>query len=424
MITNKFKAITLDYKHAPVEIRERVSLNEEECKRYLSNAKELLNPSELFVLSTCNRTEIYYNHSKDISEDLIKLLSIQKGIETSLSKEQFVIHPNENDAIERLFRVSLGLESQVIGDLQIINQVKKAYQWTADEELAGPFLHRLLHTIFYSNKRVVQETSFRDGAASVSYASVELIQELSDQLKSPKILVLGLGEMGVDICDTLHSNEANNVTIANRTVSKAKDLAAKLGFNYSGLDNLKKLLQEHDIIVSSISSEKPFITNELIKGLENHSFKYFIDIAVPRNIDPDIEKNAGIVLYNIDEIQNRASKALEQRKRAIPEVEKIARESYSDFEVWSKEFEVSPTIQRFKNALEEIRKEEIQRHLKEIDESNRDLLELITKNITQKIVKLPVLQLKAACKRGEAETLIDVLNNLFSLENQEEEISE
>lgn len=419
METGTFRGLTLNYKHASIEVRERVSLNEEETKLFLSNVKEFLNPSELLVLSTCNRTEIYYTSTSNLDSDLIKLLCIQKGIERTEVKKSFLSLSTTESATQQLFSVSLGLESQVIGDLQIINQVKKAYQWIADLELAGPFLHRLLHTIFYSNKRVVQETSFRDGAASVSYASVELIQELASTLREPRVLVLGLGEMGVDICDNLKNSDLTNITIANRTVSKAKNLAEKTGFTFSGLDNIKELIQSHDIIISSVSKETPIIDIDLVDELEILSFKYFIDIAVPRSIETGIEKRNGVVLYNIDEIQNRASEALEKRKASIPLVESILSESINEFDDWSKEFEVSPTIQRFKNALEEIRKEEISRHLKSLDSNDLEKIELITKNITQKIIKLPVMQLKAACKRGEAETLIDVLNDLFNLEKIE-----
>ena len=416
MITGTFKGLALNYKHASVDVRERVALNEDENKLFLANVKEFLNPSELFVLSTCNRTEIYYSAQKDLDEDIIKLLCIQKGIDRTEIANSFKSLASLDDTTHHLFRVALGLESQVVGDLQIINQVKKAYQWTADLDLAGPFLHRLLHTIFYSNKRVVQETSFRDGAASVSYASVELIQELAATLREPRVLVLGLGEMGIDICDNLKGSDLTNITIANRTIEKAKNLAEKTGFSFSGIDNLNELVQNHDIIISSVSRNTPIIDKELVDALEILSFKYFIDIAVPRSIEKGIEDRNGVVLYNIDEIQSRASEALEKRKEAIPSVEAILKESILEFDDWSKEFEVSPTIQKLKNALEEIRKEEIGRHLKSLSDQDLEKIEMITKNITQKFIKLPVLQLKAACKRGEADTLIDLINDLFNLE--------
>lgn len=419
MVTGIFRGLTLNYKHTAVDIRERVTLSEDESICFLAKAKETLNPSELLILSTCNRTEIYYTSPENLDIEFIKLLSLQKNIDFTLVFSNFISTGNQNETIKHLFRVALGLESQVVGDLQIINQVKKAYQWTADKELAGPLLHRLLHSVFYSNKRVVQETAFRDGAASVSYAAVELINQLASSIKEPKILVLGLGVMGIDICDNLRDSELKNVTIANRTKDKALTLAKKTGFNYSDLDNLPSLISNHDIIISSISANSPIITNELIQQIDLYSHKFFIDVSVPRSIEKNIDNNIGIVLYNIDEIQNRATKALKKRIESIPQVEVIVTESIGEFSDWSREFEVSPTIQKFKNALETIRKEEINRHLKDLDVKDLEKIELITKNITQKIIKLPVLQLKAACKRGDAENLIDVLTDLFKLSQEE-----
>ena len=162
---NNFKSISLSHKDAPVEVRELVSLNETEIKNLLSKVKEYFSISEAMVVSTCNRTEFYYS-GEDKSEDIIKLISIEKGLNlTEKEKSFFQSINNHNEAINQLYRVSMGLESQVVGDIQISNQVKNAYQWSADSEMAGPFLHRLMHAIFYTNKRVIQETSYRDGCS-------------------------------------------------------------------------------------------------------------------------------------------------------------------------------------------------------------------------------------------------------------------
>jgi glutamyl-tRNA reductase len=191
-----FKAITLSYKTAPLQVREAISFDENATKSLLHKVKEMTNVSEALLISTCNRTELYYCSEEDFSETLIKLICIEKNMNFVDYAPYFHIINISEDAIRQLFRVSIGLESQVIGDLQIINQVKNAYQWTADMGLAGTFLHRLLHTIFFTNKKVVQETAFRDGAASVSYATVEMIEELAQQLAQPKVLVIGVGEIG------------------------------------------------------------------------------------------------------------------------------------------------------------------------------------------------------------------------------------
>jgi glutamyl-tRNA reductase len=418
---HNFKAVTLSYKKAPLDIRELISLDEASCKQFLRTLKDFIPASDILVLSTCNRTEVYYTADADYSQEIIKLLGLQKGISPITQYfDYFTIVNTHADAVEHLFAVAMGLEAQVIGDIQISNQVKQAYQWAADNETAGPFLHRLLHTIFFTNKRVVQETSFRDGAASTSYATVELVEELTNDVDNPRILVVGMGEIGADVCRNLKDSALKNVVITNRTQAKAQLLAQECGFEVLPFENLVQGLKDADVVISSIGRSTPFFTAEIIKRLEVLSYKFFIDLSVPRSIEPEVENIPGVLVYNIDTIQNKATAALEQRIASIPKVKEIIAESIEQFNDWSKEMVVSPTIHKLKNALENIRQEEIARHLKKLSPQETKLIDDVTRNIMQKIIKLPVLQLKAACKRGEAETLIDVLNDLFNLENQPE----
>lgn len=188
---DQFKAVSLSHKDAPVEVREAVAFDEALSKRLLEMIGDYADISEGLVISTCNRTEVYYSSDFDQYETIIKLIGIAKGIgDVSKYKRYFSNLCDHGQAVRHLFDVSIGLEAQVVGDLQIINQVKNSYQWAADKGSVGPFLHRLLHTIFFTNKRVVQETAFRDGAASVSYATVELIGELTATHEKPNIHVL------------------------------------------------------------------------------------------------------------------------------------------------------------------------------------------------------------------------------------------
>ena len=419
---HNFKAVTLSHKKAPLAIRELIALDEKSCKQFLQTLKDFIQATDLLVLSTCTRTEVYYTADADYSQDIIKLLGITKGI-ANISQyiDYFTLINGHQDAVQHLFDVSMGLDAQVVGDIQISNQVKQAYQWSADNETAGPFLHRLMHTIFFTNKRVVQETSFRDGAASTSYATVELIEELSADIDNPRILVVGIGEIGADVCRNLQGSVLNNVVISNRTNAKAKLLADECGFEVLPFEDLVQGLKEADVIISSISRDTPFFTTSMIERLDVLTFKFFIDLSVPRSIEAKVEDIPGVLVYNIDSIQNKASAALEQRIAAIPKVKEIIAESIEQFNDWSKEMMVSPTIHKLKNALETIRQEEIARYLKKLGPDETKLVDDITRNIMQKIIKLPVLQLKAACKRGEAETLIDVLNDLFNLEAQPQE---
>ncbi len=198
-MTNQFWAISLSHTNTPLHVRETFALNQEQLKAFSLKIKDLFVISDLLIISTCNRTEIYYTSETELSVEMIKAIAAEKGlIDHTLYLPFFEIHKNI-DAVKRLFNVATGLHSKVVGDLQIANQVKEAYQSTADLDLAGPFLHRLMHTIFYTNKRIAQETSFRDGAASVTYVAVTLAEDLTANIANPKVLFLGLGEIGTDV---------------------------------------------------------------------------------------------------------------------------------------------------------------------------------------------------------------------------------
>ncbi|RIV18801.1 glutamyl-tRNA reductase [Fibrisoma montanum] len=414
-----FKSISLSHKTAPLRVRELIALNEEEAKRLMLRLRDFFGLSDLLVISTCNRTEVYYAFDQDLNTDIVRLLLIEKGLtDTDQYLPYFQLFSAHDDAVRHLFEVCVGLHSQVVGDMQIPNQVKQAYQWSADLDMAGPFLHRLMHTIFFTNKRVAQETSFRDGAASVSYAAVELIEELVGTHQNPNVLVIGLGEIGTDVCKNLADHNLKNITLCNRTYAKAEGMAAEYGFRVANFDNLTDEIRKADVIISSVMRDEPLITPALLHDLNVLTYKYFIDLSVPRSVDAAVEQIPGVLVYNIDHIRNRADEALNQRLAAIPQVEAIITQSLLEFGDWSKEMLVSPTINKLKNALEQIRRDEIARHMKHLTTEESEKIDKITRGIMQKIIKLPVLQLKAACKRGEAETLIDVLNDLFDLERQ------
>lgn len=414
---NKFRAISLSHKSAPVEIREIIALDEASIHSLLVKLKDFFSVSDTLILSTCNRTEIYYAHELDLSSEIIKLIGVEKGINSIIDYiAYFKIYKEDKDAINHLFKVSMGLEAQVVGDMQISNQVKRAYQATSDLDMAGPFLHRLMHTIFFTNKRVVQETAFRDGAASVSYAAVELIQELTSNTFEPRILLIGVGEIGEDVAKNMVHLPNAKVTITNRTFDKAEVLAEEMGFEVIPFENVVEAMQNSDVIISSIMKSDPFITKNLVKEFDIPSYKLFVDLSVPRSIETSIEDIPGVLLYNVDNIRSKASETLENRLAAIPKVEQIIEESIEEFYNWKKEMMVSPTINKFKNVLEQIRLEEMERFLKNADEKEIAVIDKITKSMMQKILKIPVVQLKAACQRDQADQMMELLTDLFDLE--------
>jgi glutamyl-tRNA reductase len=413
---NTFKALILTYKTVPLEIREKVSLHEQGVKQLFKFIREFLTATDALIISTCNRTEIYYSAEKDLSHEILRGLKLVKNSDVPFN--QYFTRLSGKEAVRHLFDVAIGLDAQIVGDLQISGQVKTAYQWSADEDMAGPFLHRLMHTIFFVNKRVVQETSFRDGAASISYAAKELAEDLTQGIREPNVLVLGVGEIGQDVCLNLVDSDLKNVTILNRTSDKAEKLAAKCGFQFGGIEQLEQELKKADVVISSVSVNQPLITQELLSTTGILSHKFFIDLSVPRSVDPAVENIPGIILYNMDDLQERTTAALEKRIASIPDVQAIIGEALAEFSDWSKEMLVSPTIQKLKNALEQIRKEELTRYLKNASPREADKLEELSRSLMQKVLKYPVLQLKAACKRGEAESLSEILHDLFNLEKQ------
>jgi glutamyl-tRNA reductase len=418
----KFRVVSLSHKSAPVHIRELISLDEAAIQRLLLKLKEFFSVSDALILSTCNRTEVYYSHELDLSVELVKLIGMERGLADAISYlDYFEVLNEEKETLSHLFRVSMGLEAQVVGDIQISNQVKRAYQAAADLELAGPFLHRLMHTIFFTNKRVVQETAFRDGAASLSYATIELIESLTQNIFQPRILVIGLGEIGEDVAKNMVHLPTAQIKITNRTQSKAEQIGIPLGFEVIPFEACQAAMEEADVVVCSVRMQEPFITKTLVESFSIPSFKVFIDLSVPRSIETSLEELPGVVLYNVDNIRSKATAALQNRLNAVPSVEVILQESIEEFGNWQKEMVVSPTIQKLKQSLEQIRKEELSRYLKNVDEKEFVLIDKITKSMMQKVLKVPVVQLRAACQRDEAAEMIELITDLFDLEKSKNE---
>jgi glutamyl-tRNA reductase len=418
----KFRVVSLSHRSAPVHIRELISLDDLAIERLLLKLKEFFSVADALVLSTCNRTEVYYSHESDLSVELIKLIGIERGLTNAIGYlDYFQVLNNEQEAVTHLFRVSMGLEAQVVGDIQISNQVKRAYQTAADLELAGPFLHRLMHTIFFTNKRVVQETAFRDGAASLSYATIELIESLTQNIFQPRILLIGVGEIGEDVARNMVHLPTAQIKISNRTLAKAEEIGLPLGFEVIPFESCLAAIEEADVVVCSIRMAEPFITKAMIESINIPSYKVLIDLSVPRSIETTVEELPGVVLYNVDNIRSKASAALQNRLEAIPSVEAILKESIEEFGTWQKEMVVSPTIQKLKQALEQIRQEELGRYLKNADEKEFVLIDKITKSMMQKILKVPVVQLRAACQRDQASEMIELITDLFDLEKSKNE---
>ncbi len=406
------KAISLSHKNASLEVREQFAMNSCTSRSLLQYAKELGRIDEMLVISTCNRFEVYFWSNSVDCQQLIALLKLfAPNLEHDTSR--FQLFEESLKATEHLFSVSVGLESQVLGDSQIINQVKMAYQHSCDLNMAGLFLHRLLHAIFRTHKRITQETRFKDCNASVAQTTKKLVQKLLPN-KNDKILILGIGKVGTALSKKL-SKSGYDVWISNRTEEKSGALAAQLDLKSVPFNHAHLLLDKVGLVISTLSVEEPYLSKKNIKPSCRSTHRYFIDLSVPRSIAPELADEPNITLLNMDHIHDEISLTVQKRIDEVPKVQAIINDELSEYFEWAKQLKVQPTIHKMKAALEKIRQEEIARHLKHFDLEERDLINDITKNIVARVIKLPVVQLKMACKRGEDAKITEVLNEIFNI---------
>ena len=417
-MNQRFKALTLTHHRASLAIREQLALDETGCRRLLRTLQEEHGMTDVLVLSTCNRTEVYYSAEADQGPAIIAELARLTGAPVSAELAAcFANYLRAEAAVLHLFEVSLGLDAQVLGDQQIIGQVKQAYQWSADADAAGPFLHRLLHTVFFAHKRVRQETDFHTGAASVAHAARALVEGMTAHLTNPRVLVVGAGALGTDVARECGGNHRFlHVTLCNRTPDRAGALAAELGIAVLNFADVARGVQEADVVICCVAAPGPLLTRQLLAQRPVLSHKFLVDLSVPRSIEAAVEEVPGVLLYTLDDIHPQTTAAEARRRAAVPLVQAIIAESVADLREWSSEWELSPTIQLLKNALEQLRQEEVQRFGKKISVEQAALLDEVTRALMQKVLKQPVRHLKAACRRGETGPLVELLTDLFDLD--------
>lgn len=410
----QFNALSLSYKDTSIQFRELFSFDDEKVRGLLHQFKSLLGLEDILILATCNRTEIYFSAPKQKVDQVYRLLALKVRLPREMIIKHFNLYKGLN-AVKHLYNVSLGLDSMILGDMQIINQVKRAYQLSADEQTAGPFLHRLLHSIFHTNKRVTHETKFKEGNTSLASAAVSRAREFGYQFRRPKIVIIGMGEIGQTVAENL-KNYNGQIVIINRSPEKARKIVEKYGFEFQPYESLNSAIENASVIISAVRSEKPIINQKSISESVRHQL--YIDLAVPRSIDQNLKSHQGIIVANVDDLKEQTEQTLQKRQSKIDEVNYITQQSINELKDWQKEMEFSPVVKQLKAALEEMRQKEVGRHLKGIENSQAELLEIATKNLVQKIIKLPVLHLKANCMREEASQISQTLSDLFNLEKQ------
>ena len=428
--------VGLSHRTAPVEVREKLSIPDSYIEGSLISLKNSSEILEVSILSTCNRLEIY-SLVKDIN---IGLSSI-KDFLTNYSKlkldelEPHLFDFKQEEAVLHLMKVSAGLDSLVLGEGQILSQVKKMMRLGQDFHSTGPILNRLLTQSISAGKKVRSETNLGTGAVSISSAAVELAQLKIGQAKgldslvslsSENVLVVGAGRMSKLLITHLQAKGCEKLILLNRNLDRAKCLAKdfpNLKIEPKSLSELDENIISSTLVFTSTASDKPFIDLMRIKNLNINYLVRFIDIGVPRNISNDVKDHAFVESYDVDDLQEVVSRNQEFRKKIAREAESLTKGEKALFLEWWASLEAVPVINKLRSDLELIRKEELQKALSrmgpDFSARERKVVEALTKGIINKILHTPVTKLRSPQSRQERQASLKIVEKLFSLNDDE-----
>jgi glutamyl-tRNA reductase len=345
---SRFQVAGINYKKTDAAVRGQYAISPEVYKLILSNSTAY-GIDELFILSTCNRTEIYGIASE--ATQLIDLLCAhtEGDIETFRSRAYI---KNGTPAIEHLFNVSAGLDSQILGDYEIIGQIKQAVKFSKEHSRISAFMERLVNSILQSSKTIKNQTELSGGTVSVSFSAVQFIKEHVKDLANKSILLSGIGKIGRNTCKNLVDYlPVNNITLINRTDEKAAQLAQELGLKSAPYSRLTEEVKKADIIIVATNAQSPTILAKDLKGQNN---KVLIDLSIPYNVEPEANELPGVTLVNVDELSKLKDKTLHKRKAEVPKAKKIIAEHISDFMEWHEMRKHVPVLKAVKIKLQEI----------------------------------------------------------------------
>ena len=403
-----FYAIGLSYKKADAEMRGKFSLDEQAKTRLLLQAKAE-GIDNLIVTSTCNRTEIYGFAQHPFQ--LIKLLcENSQGTVEDFQKVAFVYKNSES--ISHMFRVGTGLDSQILGDFEIISQLKNAFVKSKELELANAFLERLVNAVIQASKKIKTETEISSGATSVSFASVQYIFKNVADIASKNILLFGTGKIGRNTCENLVKHTKHEqITLINRTKEKAEKLARKLDVIVKDYADLQLELQKADVVVVATGAQNPTV-DKAILNLKKPLL--ILDLSIPKNVNENVKDIEGVTLVHMDELSQITDETLENRKKHIPAAEAIIDEIKDEFIAWTKQRKFAPTIHALKAKLNTIKEGELNFQRKKLANFDEEQAELITARIIQKITNHFANHLK------DDETMVDEsiewIEKIFQLE--------
>ncbi|AJA68122.1 glutamyl-tRNA reductase [Myroides odoratimimus] len=374
-----FYAVGLSYKKADAEMRGKFSLSDEAKDNLLTQAKNE-GIESLIVISTCNRTEIFGFAQHPF--ELIKLLcDNSNGTVDDFRNVAYVYKTKE--AIEHLFRVGTGLDSQILGDFEIISQIKNAFYLAKEKELTTNYFERLVNAVIQASKRIKNETELSSGATSVSFASVQYIMDHVEDISNKNILLFGTGKIGRNTCENLVKHTKNDhITLINRTKEKALEVAGKFNLIVKDYADLQAEIRKSDVLIVATGAQKPTVDKALLNLTKP---LVILDLSIPKNVSDDVTEIEGVELIHLDYLSQMTDKTIERRREFIPQAEEIIEEIMSEFIAWTKMRKFAPTIHALKSKLEQIKDGELDYHKKKYDNFDSEQAELISMRIIQKI---------------------------------------
>ncbi|MBA3637132.1 MAG: glutamyl-tRNA reductase, partial [Rubrobacteraceae bacterium] len=407
-------------------VRERVAFPPCAGRSFLRRLKDDGVVSEAVLLSTCNRTEVYaVVEDEGARGRMLDLLADDRGVERA-SLEQDTYWLTDAQAVRHLYRVASSLDSMVVGEGQILGQVREAYRAATEEHCAGQILNRLFHTSLRVGKKVRSETGIGDSSLSVPRVAVKLAEEVFGDLAGRRALVLGAGDMSELVVEHLKDRGIADLLIANRTPERATLLAERVGGRAVPFDALPAELPEVDVVVSSTGSGEWVVRSETVAGaLELRSEPlFFIDIAVPRDIDPVVQTLRSVYLYDIDDLQAVVERNAEGRQDAAEEGEAMISPAVLEFMGWLSTLHVVPLIQELRDGAEQIRRHELARALKRLELSPEEAasVERMSHSLVNKLLHGPIQEIKARAEAGSPLESSEIRRRLMALDGLDVEL--
>ncbi|WP_430509626.1 glutamyl-tRNA reductase [Gottfriedia solisilvae] len=415
--------IGLNYKTAPIEVREKVAFAPSELAEAMCSLKNEKSILENIIVSTCNRTEIYAVVDQiHTGQYYMKRFLLQKFGLKDEELSPYLIIKTGNEAIEHLFTVSSGLDSMVIGETQILGQVKDSYLLAQEDHVIGTIFNQLFKQAITFAKKVHSETGIGENAVSVSYAAVELSKKIFSNLKGCNVLIVGAGKMSNLALQNLYSQGVGKVTVINRTTENAVKLASQFNGVGKGLESLEDSLKEADIVISSTGSKEYVITEKMIQRIEKARKGkplFLVDIAVPRDIEPSIHNISSAFLYDIDDLQGIVAENLAEREREAVKIKQSITEEIDNFQSWLSLLGVVPVISALREKALDIQSDtmtSLERKLPHLSERDLKVIQKHTKSIVNQLLRDPIMKAKEMGSSKQSEAQIALFKEIFNLD--------